>query len=91
MQSRKTRVIDGTDREILRALYEKRPLAGRQIARRVGITASAVAPRLCNLLSVGIIKKVKVEGMRHFQREINGQMEMVKCPRRIIWDLDIKY
>ncbi|OGJ21186.1 hypothetical protein A3K73_05030 [Candidatus Pacearchaeota archaeon RBG_13_36_9] len=91
MQSRKTRVIDGTDREILRALYEKRPLAGRQIARRVGITSSAVAPRLNNLMASGIIKKAKVEAVRHFQREINGHSSRVNSPRRIIWDLDIKY
>jgi len=91
MQNRKTKIIDGTDREILRALYEQRPLDGRQIARRVGITASAVAPRLLNLLFLGIIRKVKVGAMRNFQREINGQMVRIKAPRRVMWDLDIKY
>jgi len=91
MQNRKTRVIDGTDREILRALYEKRPLAGRQIARRVGITASAVAPRLNNLMGLGVVKRARVDSIRHFQREINGQIEQVKAPRCIMWDLDIKY
>jgi hypothetical protein len=57
----------------------------------VGITASAVAPRLNNLMASGIIRKVRVETIRHFQREINGQTISIKAPRRIMWDLDIKY
>ena len=91
MQNRKTSIIDGTDREILRALYEKRPLAGRQIARLVGITASAIAPRLNNLKDFGIIKKVRVDSIRHFQRKINGQICRINAPRCVMWDLDIKY
>ncbi len=90
MQKRKTKVIDGKDKEILKTLYEKRPLAGRQIARRVGITASAIAPRLNNLEEMGILKKSQ-KGIRNFSRKMNKEVVKIRSPKCIMWDLDIKY
>jgi hypothetical protein len=91
MQNRKTCIIDGTDREILRVLYEKRPLVSRQIATMVGMTASAIAPRLNNLLEMGILKRAEDGEPRSFDKKLNGHLVRVKSPKCIMWDLDIKY
>jgi DNA-binding Lrp family transcriptional regulator len=85
MQKRKSKILDGVDKDILRVLYEKKSLPGRQIARKVGLTASAVAARLDNLRCLGYLRKS--EGvMRCFQRRDSK----VKSPICINWELDLK-
>jgi len=85
MQKRKTKVLDGVDKEILRVLYEKKPLPGRQIARKVGLTASAISPRLNNLQSMGYLRKTE-GAVRCFRRN----KEKVEAPICISWELDLK-
>jgi DNA-binding Lrp family transcriptional regulator len=90
MKERKKKILDGIDKEILRVLYIRKPLVGRQIAKAVGLTASAISPRLENLRKLGIIKPVKISGMRVFSRKFGNQTIKIKSPRNIFWDLDIK-
>jgi len=89
MQVRKKKVLDGIDREILRALYEKRPMVSREIAVRVGLTAAAIRPRLESLRKKGLIKIIGKEGIRIFKRKVNGKVHEIKSPRSILWDLDL--
>jgi len=85
MEKRKTNVLDGVDKEILRVLYEREPLPSRQIARKVGLTASAVSPRLNSLCSMGYIKKT--EGIVRCFKRNNHEIEV---PLFINWELDLK-
>jgi predicted transcriptional regulator len=89
MQVRKKKVLDGIDKEILRTLYEKRPLVSREIAKSVGLTAGAIAPRLNNLKKKRILKIKGTEGLRTFKRSFNGKVKLIKSPRSILWDLDL--
>ena len=90
MKLRKKEVLDGIDREILRVLLKRRPLVSRQIAGKVGLTPSAIAPRLMNLKKKGILKTVKILGMRKFKRKCKNKIRNIKSPRSIYWDIDIK-
>ena len=90
MQQRKKKELDGIDREILRALFKRSPLVSRKIAEIVGLTASAIAPRLNNLQKKGIVKPSKILGMRSFQRKFNDKTRRIKAPHSIYWDLDIQ-
>ncbi len=90
MQVRKKRVLDGIDREILRALYKEGSLVSRQIAKSVGLSSSAITPRLNNLRKKGIIKQNKVAGIRSFKRAFGKKVRRIKAPRSIFWDLDLK-
>lgn len=85
MQKRKSKVLDGVDKEILRILYEKKSLPSRQIARKVGLTASAVSPRLNNLCFMGYVRK-RAGIVRRFER--NSQK--MEAPTFINWELDLK-
>ncbi len=85
MQKRKTKILDGVDKEILRVLYEKKSLPGRQIARKVGLTASAIALRLDNLMCLGYLRKSE-GAIRCFNR----RNSKVKSPICIHWELDLK-
>jgi DNA-binding Lrp family transcriptional regulator len=91
MQKRKTKIIDGKDKEILKVLFSEKLLVGRQIARRVGITAAAVAPRLHNMEELGFLKRADVGELRSFDKELNGHLVKVKSPKHVMWALDIKY
>ena len=90
MKKRKKQVIDGIDREILRILYCKRPLVSRQIANKVGLTSSAIKPRLNSLKDKGFIKIVKTSAIRCFEREYGDKKIKIKSPRNIFWDLNLK-
>jgi DNA-binding Lrp family transcriptional regulator len=91
MQIRKKEELDGIDKEILRAIYyKKRPLVGFQIAKIVGLTPSAITPRLVSLLSHGILKKERVSGIRKFKRKFGNSFVTVKSHRSIYWGLDLK-
>ena len=90
MQIRKTKVLDGTDREILRVLYLEKLLVTRQIARRVGLTCSAIVPRLSNLKERGIIKQIGVNQIRSFERNFGDKKVKINSPRSIYWELDLK-
>jgi DNA-binding Lrp family transcriptional regulator len=90
MQVRKSKALDGTDRDILRILYLKSPLVTRQIAKNVGLTGSAVVPRLNNLKELGIIKQHKLEKIRNFERSFGNKTLKINSPRSIYWGLDIK-
>ncbi|MEM0465079.1 MAG: winged helix-turn-helix transcriptional regulator [Candidatus Pacearchaeota archaeon] len=90
MIRRKKKILDGIDKEILRLLLVKRPLVSRKIANYVGITPSAVMPRLCNMESLGIIKKYKVHSMRFYTRKFENFKLKIKSPRYILWDLNLK-
>jgi DNA-binding Lrp family transcriptional regulator len=90
MAKRKKKILDGIDREILRALLYRRPLVSRQIAKYVGISSPAIFPRLDQLKDLGIIKISRISGIRYFEREFNYKIKKIKSPRSIHWDLDIK-
>jgi hypothetical protein len=90
MKKRKKNILDGIDREILRVLYIRNPLASRQIARYVGLSNPAIFPRLDRLKSKGIIKISKISGIRIFEREFNNKIFKIKSPQCIYWDLDLK-
>jgi len=90
---RKKTTIDGMDRQILREILDsRRQLTGNQISKKVGLTPSAIRPRLNNLRSKGIIKPVKTMGMRNFKRSFgeNQKLVNIKSPRSIFWDVDLK-
>ncbi|MBR9705749.1 MarR family transcriptional regulator [Candidatus Pacearchaeota archaeon] len=90
MQIRKKQSLDGIDREILRLLYKISPLVSSQIAKKVGLTAAAIAPRLHCLQKKGIIKKSKVSKIRTFHRVISGKSIIIHAPRSIYWGIDLK-
>jgi len=90
MQKRKKKILDGTDKKILRTLYIKRPLVSRQIAKIIGLSASAIAPRLNYLEEKGILKQSKLEGIRRFKRTFGDNIKKIESPRSIFWDLDLK-
>ncbi len=94
---RKKTTIDAIDREILRnILNARRNLTGNQISKKVKLSPSAIAPRLNNLKSQGIIRPIKISGMRSFNRTFkikdSGKLltKKIKAPRSIFWDLDLK-
>ena len=89
MQVRKKKVLDGIDKEILRLLYEKGKLVSREIAKNVGLTASAITPRLNSLRKKGLIKIVGISGIRNFKRTFNGHVKKIKSPSSILWSLDL--
>lgn len=90
MKKRKKKILDGIDREILRVLYSRRPLASRQIAKYVGLSTPAIFPRLNNLKIQGIIKISKIYGFRIFERTFGNKIRKIKSPQSIYWDLDLK-
>jgi len=90
MVVRKNKVLDGIDREILRALYINRPLVTRQIAKCIGISCSAVVPRLNNLMEKGIIKQTRTARVRSFERVFGNKKVRINSPQSIYWDLDLK-
>ncbi len=90
MQKRKKKEIDGLDKEILRVLYAKGTLVGSTIGKLVGLSPSAIAPRLNNLMEKEIIKKSKILGIRKFRRKVSGGSVIVKSPRGIYWEIDLE-
>jgi DNA-binding Lrp family transcriptional regulator len=90
MQKRKKKDLDGIDREILRLLYYDGPLVGSKIGNLVGLSASAIAPRLENLKEKGIIRQGKVLGIRTFKKKVAGRTIKVNSPRSIYWEIDLK-
>jgi len=70
----------------------KRHLSGNQIAKGVNLSGSAIAPRLNNLKSRGIIKQTKISGMRNFERTFPTRKSKVKIksPRSILWGFNMK-
>ncbi len=93
---RKKKTIDGVDRAILRSIHgSRRNLSNRQIATKVGLSPSAISPRLNNLKSQGIIKPTKIEGMRIFKRTFkikgvkNPVTKTIRAPRSIHWGINL--
>ena len=58
-------------------------ITGNQIAMKVNLSAPAIKPRLINLQRKGIVKPLKIGGMRSLGKKI-------KAPSRIFWGLDLK-
>ena len=94
---RKKTTIDSVDRDILRHMdMMNRNLSGAAIAKKINLSPSAIAPRLVNLKSKGIIKPMKISGMRNFTRIFAGTTlrppikKRISAPRSILWGLDIK-
>jgi DNA-binding Lrp family transcriptional regulator len=94
---RKKKTIDGMDRAILRSIYDsRRSLSGATIARRVNLSPSAIAQRLINLKTKGIIIPTKITGVRTFKRtfQIKGIKKPVtrtiRAPRSIMWGINLK-
>lgn len=85
---RKKKTIDAVDREILRMLSKRNPLVGKRIAKGVGISPAAIAPRLNNLRSQGILT-ARSTGLRKFNRTFGKKLTRVKAPRSIFWDIDL--
>ncbi|MBR9705050.1 winged helix-turn-helix transcriptional regulator [Candidatus Pacearchaeota archaeon] len=90
MLKRKKKIFDGIDKEIIRLLLVKNPLSSRQIAINVGLTPSAISPRLNNLKKKGILVRKKISVLRCFNRRYGDSVLKIKSPRCILWDLDIK-
>lgn len=87
---RKRKVLDGIDREILKCLIRDKTAVNRQIAKCVGRSPSAISPRLNNLHKQGMIKPVKIQGLRNFERTFGKKKVNVSAPRSILWGLDMK-
>jgi DNA-binding Lrp family transcriptional regulator len=88
MKERKKKVLDGIDKEILRALMVRSPLVTSEIAKIAGLTSSAIKPRLDNLKQNGIIKISKTEGLRIFKRNFGNRLVTIRAPRSIYWEID---
>lgn len=92
---RKNKFIDGKDRDIIRNLHKsRRPLTANQLSKNIKLTPSAIRPRLDNLKSKGIVKKVNQTGLRTFTRSFKTKKGIVKkrinAPRSIHWGIDLK-
>ncbi|MCK4650076.1 winged helix-turn-helix transcriptional regulator [Candidatus Pacearchaeota archaeon] len=88
MAIRKKRILDGTDKEILRNLVKiKRGLSGRQIAKKVGLSDSSIKPRLDNLKKSGYVKD-RCEGFRKYDREFNGKKKKIRSCSKRTWTVD---
>ena len=90
MVSRKNKILDGVDREILRALYNHNSLVTRNLAKRVGLTSSAIVPRLNNLARKGIIKQNRTGKIRSFERGLGNKRIKVRSSPKIYWSLDLE-
>ncbi|MFA5857352.1 MAG: AsnC family transcriptional regulator [Candidatus Pacearchaeota archaeon] len=88
MKERKKKVLDGIDKEILRALMIRSPLVTSEIGKIVGLTSSAIKPRLNNLKTEGIIKISKTQGIRVFKRNFGNRQVTVRAARSISWEID---
>jgi len=88
MQKRKKRHLDGIDREILRCLYKRGSLVSSEIAMLVGLSSSAIGPRLNNLKDQGIIRYAKISGERIYRRYFGQKKITIKSPRSIYWEID---
>lgn len=89
MKIRKKEILDGIDKEVLRALMIRRPLVTRKIAEIVGLTSSAITPRLHRLKNQGILKISKTDKLRVFKRKFGNRSIIIRAPRNIFWDLDL--
>jgi DNA-binding Lrp family transcriptional regulator len=87
---RKKRFIDGTDREIIRILNKKSPLVTRRIGKYVGLTSPSIILRLNNLKEKGILRIVNVSKMRVYERVFGNKTILIKSPKKILWDIDLK-
>jgi len=90
MQKRKKKELDGIDREILRLVYKREFLVGSKIAALVGLSASAISPRLFSLMEKGIIKQAKLSKERVFIRFFGKKKVTIHSPRRIYWQINFK-
>ena len=90
MHIRKNKVIDGVDRQILRVLYIQGSLVSREIAKNIGISSSAISPRLENLKEMGIIKQSYQSSIRKFRRKNKGKQKTIISPIKKIWKIDLK-
>ena len=89
MKIRKKEILDGIDKEILRALIIRRPLVTRKIAEIVGLTSSGITPRLNKLKNQGILKISRIDKIRVFKRKFGNREIFIRAPRNIFWDLDL--
>ena len=89
-KERKKTILDGIDKEILRALNIRSPMVSREIARIVGLTASAIGLRLNNLKGLGIIRIAKMSKLRIFERKFGNKKVKISSARSIYWELDLK-
>jgi len=92
--------IDLVERTILRLmLSRKMPFTGNEIAKRIGMTASAVNKRMLILRRKGLViakkgKERSFMGAFRVKNKKNGKVEKVrrriKAPSRIFWFLNIR-
>jgi len=92
---RRKKLVDGMDRTILRSIKNsRRNLSGRQIAQKVNLSPSAIAPRLNNLKSMGIIMPTKITADRVFKRTFKKKgiakpiTRTIRAPRSILWGIN---
>jgi predicted transcriptional regulator len=83
-------LLDGIDKDILRVLTIRSPMVGRQIAKFVGLSSSAISLRLEKLEGLGILRKAHKDCVRCFERTYNGRLKKIKSPRSISWALDLE-
>lgn len=88
--------IDGTDRNILRAMHQaRRKLSSSEIAKKIDYSSSGVKPRLQKLKKQGIIKPAHVGGIRTIKRTFTNPVtkktstKKIKAPRSITWEIDL--
>ena len=86
---RKKKILDGTDKEILRNLRAREiGLSGSRLAKAVGISPSAITPRLKNLKKKGIIVD-ECKGFRNFKRKFGTKTKTVRSCSKRVWKLDL--
>ncbi len=99
MFPKRKRLIDSTDRDILRLLNSaRRPLSGHQIANKIDLSPPAIKPRLRSLESQGILKKFSEGKNRVFDRTFpeNKKLNLperdirIVSPSKTLWGIDFK-
>ena len=90
MQKRRKQIIDGIDREIVRSLYDYGPLVSSKVAKIVGLSASAIFPRLFNLKERGIIKQSSHLANRIYNRNFGKRIVRIVSSRGIFWEIDLE-
>jgi len=86
--NKRRKIVDSTDREILRFMYNaRRNLTGNQIAKKIGMSPPAIKPRLVGLQRRGIVKPFEIGKPRKIGIR---KTRMITAPSRIFWGLDMQ-
>ena len=88
-----SRVLDGTDKEILRLLHAaQRPLSGNAISESIGLSPPSTNIRLARLEEKGILRISKSALPRTFTRTFKtkdgSRIVRISAPAKKLWEID---